>query len=305
MRGPLIVLLLSVCFNTFAIKGGEAVQIGGIKQWIQFEGPDTDAPILLFLHGGPGNSVISYSDKFTQRLKKKFLVVFWDQRESGQTALLNTTDKPLTVSLFVDDAIEVIQFLQKKFLKGKIYLIGHSWGGYLGFQVAIRRPELIHVYFAMSPMINQLRSEQLALEKMMEKASSENDLQAIVELECVKIPFENGLQLFYHRKWLSKLQGSNVPGQSMVESWARTWLNLFNEASRTSFLVYAPEIKCPVFFLIGNRDYQTNYALAEEYYNQLICPNKKFIWFRNSSHSPNMTETTKFEATILNVLEEE
>jgi len=32
----------------------EAVQIGGIEQWIEVRGQNVNNPILLFIHGGPG-----------------------------------------------------------------------------------------------------------------------------------------------------------------------------------------------------------------------------------------------------------
>ena len=297
-----ILILLSASLRTSAISGGEAVEIGGIQQWIQYAGADEKSPVLLFLHGGPGNSVISYADKFTRNLQKHFIVVLWDQRESGKTLALNSSEVPLTVSLFVNDAIEVIQYLKKKFSQEKIYVIGHSWGGYLGLKVAAKHPDLLKGYFAMSPMINQLESERIALKAIHDKAVKGNDKDALQELSLVEIPFKNGTQLYYHRKWLSKLQGSNSPDHKKVEDWAATWLALFNEGSQTNFLIDAPELKCPVYFLIGSRDYQTHFSLAQAYYEQLICPDKKLFWFSNSSHSPNMTETVKFEETVIAVL---
>ncbi len=126
-----LLILIAHSLQGAAIKGGEAIEVGGIKQWIQFECEDSTAPVLLFLHGGPGNSAISYSNKFTKELKKHFVVVLWDQRDSGQTLSLNKSPKPLTVSLFISDAIEVIEYLSNKYNQKKIYLAGHSWGGYL------------------------------------------------------------------------------------------------------------------------------------------------------------------------------
>ena len=40
------------------INSLEAVQIGGIDQWIEVRGENVNNPILLFIHGGPGVAFI-------------------------------------------------------------------------------------------------------------------------------------------------------------------------------------------------------------------------------------------------------
>jgi pimeloyl-ACP methyl ester carboxylesterase len=281
------------------VIGSETVEIGGIKQWIKFHGEDDQAPVLLFLHGGPGNSVMSYADRFTTDIQKHFIIVHWDQRESGQTVLLNKSSESLIVSIFVSDAIELINFLRSKFSKNKIYLMGHSWGGYLGLRVAAERPDLLNAYYAVSPMVNQLESERLSLQKMKDKAISENDKEASAELDLVEVPFKNGEQLFYHRKWLSKLMNSTRPVRTKVDEWAKTWLPLFNEASESNFFKLAPELQCPVYFLVGSNDYQTHYSLAESYYEKVVCKEKKLYWFTESAHNPHLTETAKFQKIVI------
>lgn len=299
-------LLFFVCLMPLVTIGGkinssETVEIGGIKHWITLKGEDDHAPVLLFLHGGPGNSAMSYADRFTKELQKHFVVVQWDQRESGQTRVLNTSDHSLTVSLFVSDAIALIEYLTIKFSQSKIYLLGHSWGGYLGLRVAAERPDLLKGYFAMSPMINQFQSERLSLQAMQDNAKKENNKEAMTELSQIEVPFKNGEQLFYHRKWLSKLMGSTTPGRERVEEWATTWLALFNEASQTNFFEFAPELKCPVYFLIGSNDYQTHFSLAESYYQQVVCKEKKLYWFTDSAHNPHLTESVKFQKIIVGI----
>ena len=297
----ILIILLPQCVTALRIDGGEAVEIGGIKQWITFQGENDQAPVLLFLHGGPGNSAMSYANRFTHELQKHFIVVHWDQRESGKTVALNKSPEPLTVSVFIKDAVEVITYLSSKFSQEKIYLVGHSWGGYLGLRVATERPDLLKGYFAMSPMINQLESERLSLKALRDKAIKENNTEALTELNRVEVPFRNGEQLFYHRKWLSKLMGSTTPTRSKVDQWATTWLSLFTEACNTNFIEFAPELKCPVYFLIGSNDYQTHFSLAESYYNQVVCKEKKLYWFTDSAHNPHLTESVKFQKIIIDI----
>src|SRR4051812_15652082 len=96
------IFLISLIQLTCAASGiheQKAIEIGGIKQWIDIRGEDASKPVLLFLHGGPGNSALSYADRFTNMLQKQFVIVFWDQRESGKTATLNDSSVPLSLEL--------------------------------------------------------------------------------------------------------------------------------------------------------------------------------------------------------------
>lgn len=297
-----LVLFLTWASGFAAVDISEAIEIGGIKQWIQIKGWNDRAPVLLFLHGGPGNSSMAYGGKFTEDLQKYFLVAQWDQRESGKTALLNPSDRPLTVDLFVDDAVEVIRYLANRYSLKKIYLVGHSWGSFLGLNVAARHPELLEAYFAMGAMINQEESERRSLQIMKAKAKEENNTEELSELAQVQIPFGDGRQLYYHRKWLNVLMGSKPPQKEYVEQWATKWLALFREASAMNMEEIAPMLNCPVYFLMGRRDYQTSFALAEAYFQHVKAPQKELIWFEHSAHSPNMTESEKFQETIIKVL---
>ena len=160
----IVILLLTSSQALGWIYLQEAVTIGGIKQWISIKGADEKKPVLLFLHGGPGNSVMGYDEKFTKKLQKYFLVVQWDQREVERTAKLNPSDKPLTVLLMENDAVELINYLRARFSQSKIYLAGHSWGGFLGLKIASDYPDLLEAYFAICPMVWQEDSERLSLE---------------------------------------------------------------------------------------------------------------------------------------------
>ena len=281
-----------------------SVKVGNILQWIKIDGENDQSPVLLYLHGGPGNSVMSYSKKFTNELQEFFVVVQWDQRETGKTYSLNRSADALTVKLFENDAVAVVNYLKNKFHQDKIVLVGHSWGGFMVVLLASRHPELFAACFAAAPMIHQIESEELAIGKMKEVANEENNKMALQELAEIKLPFKNGTQLFYHRKWLFELVNKQKApfSQSYVENWSKTWLAPFNEASEVNFFEVAPEIKCPIYFLVGRKDFQTNAKLTESYFKKLKAEKKELFWFEDSAHGLNLTESRKFQEVIISTV---
>lgn len=301
--GVLVILLVTLAHFAHgeSINVREAIQVGGIQQWISIQG-SSEKPILLFIHGGPGNSVMGYADQFTGKLASNFLMVHWDQRESGETLKLNPSPVTLTVSLFVSDGVEVIQHLTKRFHKQKLFLMGHSWGGFLALRLAQEVPELIEACVAMSPMVDQIKSEQLAIEWMKKKATEKGHSMALDELAKIHIPFENSNDLYLHRKWLAVLGNRKAPERAFVETWAHTWLSVFMEGAHMNLTELAPAYRCPVYFFVGRHDYQTNFSVTEGYYQAIQAPSKKIIWFEKSAHSPNMTETKKFQQVTLEAL---
>lgn len=286
--------------NTTDIDISEAVPIGGINQWIRIKGTNRDNPLLLFLHGGPGNSVMGYAEKFTHELQQHFVVVQWDQRESGKTEKLNRSETPLTVTRMAKDAVEMINYLRIRFSKEKVLLIGHSWGGFLGLLVASEHPELLSGYVAISPMVYQVESERLTRAWMIEKAKADNRLKAVEELNSISIPFESGRDLYYHRSWLAELSGRKTLSRQFVEAWAEKWLPLFNEASLFNFFEVSPTIKCPIYFFVGKLDFQTHAQLTWKYYDALVSTRKKWYWFEDTGHSIPSQSPQRLQDIVIN-----
>lgn len=285
------------------VETTEVISIGGIRQYITVKGRDRSLPLLLFLHGGPGGSVMHYADNFTGRLQEHFVVVQWDQRETGKTLQLNRSNAPLSLKLFQTDTHALIDTLLQRFGRHKLYVAGHSWGTALGFHIAENFPDVLYAYIAIGPMIHQLESEKIALARMQDHALNKGDLQAKEQLSSVRIPFENGEQLYYHRKWLRDLSGSRkVISKDYVERWARTWLKTFNEACERNLMETLPEIHCPVYFFTGRTDYQTNSSITEKYYQMLKAPRKGFFWFERSGHSIPSSEPERMQSIIIDTI---
>lgn len=59
--------------------------LGGIEQWVTIKGGSCANPVILFLDGGPGNTLSPYADSIYGSWEKDFTLVQWDQRGAGRT----------------------------------------------------------------------------------------------------------------------------------------------------------------------------------------------------------------------------
>ena len=123
---------------------------------------DTSHPVLLFLHGGPGLPEFFLNTTHPTSLERDYTVVWWE-RGSGLSYGPDIPPQSMTVAQLVADTIAVTHYLRQRFGKDKITLFGHSWGSFLGIQVAAKAPDLYHAYVGMGQVSCLLRSEVKAI----------------------------------------------------------------------------------------------------------------------------------------------
>lgn len=106
--------------------------IGGANQGMIIQGVNQDNPVLLFLHGGPGNPEYVMAKEADVKLEEAFTVCYWEQRGSGVSYSSSIPKDSIMLEQMISDTIEVTNYLRKRFGKDKIYIMGHSWGSFLG-----------------------------------------------------------------------------------------------------------------------------------------------------------------------------
>jgi len=291
------------CSAQSKIDTTETLTIGGIKQVIQLSGADRSKPLLLFITGGPGLPGIYPEDTtFTNQLQKHFVVIQWDQRNTGETLKLNPSPVKLTVNLYEKDTHELVSQLLAQYHRKKLFVMGWSWGTVLGFYMAGHYPELLYAYMAVSPVTNQFESETIALHMLQQKALKDDNKTAIRELSKVKIPFENNMQIYYDRKWLLASSGGDISDTVSLKKYFadNAWVaDLFDTAAVNNLMITLPKINCPVYFFVGRKDYQTNYSVSEKYYNQLKAPKKQLFWFEKSGHLIPFSEPDLLQKDVI------
>jgi pimeloyl-ACP methyl ester carboxylesterase len=281
---------------------------------------------MLYLHGGPGSPEIAFMKETNQEIENDFVMVYWEQRGAGKSYSKEIPSESMNLDQFISDTQELSEILAKRFKKEKIYLLGHSWGSFLGILTAYEHPKLFHAYLGVGQVCYQYKSEQISYEWVSEQAKNSNEEDDVRSLS--EISFPDSLAdasawkdfLMVERNYVMKYRGgvtreltSMWPVIKMVLdaneytikekinflpgslfSLEHLWLevihkNLFNEID---------SMQVPVFVFQGIHDYQTSYDLAKEFYEQLKAPYKQFFTFKNSAHSPIMEEVEKFNEIL-------
>lgn len=279
--------------------------IGGIKQVLEIKTDDASKPVLLFLSGGPGSSMIKGADSFTNTLKNRFTLVQWDQRDAGKTLKLNPSPVQPSVAQMEQDTYQVIQFLRKEFKQEKIYLLGSSWGNVLGFYIVRNHPELLHAYFASNPVVSQLESEKELLQAL--KVHFKDNAVASQELGSISFPFTSDESMFYLRKWLFYKDGKEFATSPAFKTgflqWSQTWSPVWNEVMKIDLPKTLKSVDCPVYFFVGKNDIQTSTRITQEYFETLKAPKKGLFLFDHSGHQIHQDEPAKFQEAIIKTLD--
>ena len=297
-----------------------SVRIGGIEQWLHIRGKEVNNPVLLFLHGGPGASMIGVSEKLMRGWEEYFTVVNWDQRGSGKTVIPEGAEQE-SVEIMVSDTIEVIQYLLDHLDKKKVLLIGHSWGTVLGLHVIKSVPELCYVYVGIGQLINTMESEQVIFQRAREKALEHSDYETLVQLDRLS-PYPNPSCLessfikncVFLRELLSRYSGEAMVHDlswfdaEEVIAFEKFMSPYLDDADIARGLSSAPEIfsypyrfakeylgidlirdlgfdyKVPVFLFSGKYDWQTPKIISDKWLDKVSCPFKLLVPFERSSH---------------------
>ena len=163
------------------------VNVNMVKQGMFIESENKNNPVLLFLHGGPGMPEYFLAEKYMTGLEDNFTVCYWEQRGSGLSYSKNTSSNSETTEQLISDTLTVTNYLRNRFGQQKIYLMGHSWGTYLGIQAAARAPQLYKAYIGIGQVSQQRESEIQAYQFMLGQYTATEDGTMVKKLEAYPV----------------------------------------------------------------------------------------------------------------------
>lgn len=295
--------------------------LGRVEQAIYVQGSDSAAPVLLFLHGGPGLPHMPFAH-VNADLAHSFVVVHWDQRGAGKSYSPVLSAADFSIDQFVSDAHELILWLCNRFNKRQVVLVGHSWGSALGTILAARYPQLISHYVGIGQVTNLQAAEQVRFQLAIEHARATEDPVALAALRRLgPPPYRTAGESDLLERWGCRLAGDcHRPiterrfFRLAFSSPVYSWLDLLKiplgvrQAERCFWGTIVREVdlfhqvrrlEMPAYFLMGKRDVFGTHLLARRYFDLLEAPRgKQFITFERSGHWPHLDESPRFRAIV-------
>lgn len=301
-----------------AIADEGFVRIGGIDQWVSVRGNNPRAPLMLYLHGGPGEAMSPFQDLFAP-YEQDFLVALWDQRGAGRTYARSGRDKTpdMTPEQFIRDGIELSQLLRQRWNKRKIVLLGQSWGSTMSIQMAKQRPDLFHANVgtgqAVSVRLTELAQERHARQVLTEKADKAG-LEALDS--AIKLPLADPKRRFATRKFdIGPEDGKFLSREDKFvgpKPWPKTgevadWIGGYGFTSDTLVpkLLSGPDVmdaagykfSLPIVVIQGKDDYICPSEVARQYVAKIHAPAKTFVEI-DGGHFVCLTDPTAFLAEL-------
>lgn len=310
------------------VAGGVAelvtLPIGGHDQGVMIRGADVDAPVLLFLEGGPGGTALGSMRYAGEGLEQSFVVVTWDQRGTGRSADQRAPEATFTLDRMVADAIELTEHLCDRFDEDGVYVVGSSWGSTLGVLLAQERPDLVRAYVGVGQMVSQARTDELMYADTLAWAQEAGQADMVAQLLAVGAPpYDDPLiyptMLTGNPQWQDYPTGadhdwrSGYPLNLFVDEYSLTeqlrsaaglidtFALLYPQLQGIDFREQVPRLDVPVHVVIGTHEAPGRADLAREWLAGLDAPTVLVETWDRSGHTPHLDEPGRFAAFMADV----
>lgn len=290
------------------------VESNGAKLFIEMRGPSKSAPMLLYLHGGPGSAlgIISFRAYVGPQLEQKCLVVYLHERGVvGSPAVPAATQ---TIANHVADVQNVVKYLRERFPGRRLYLLGHSWGGTLAVLSTVGHPHLADGVIDVAGPFNLPAALKASYQETLEWEKKQNNTEAIKELtDLGPPPYKDINGQIAFSKWTSSAMGgidknfsaekflSRAPYTKMEQSWEDTELSIvgamYPELGHLNLVPDLPKLKAPLLVILGVRDTIVPTAQLKGDYRLYGGP-KQWVEMNDSHHLPFVDEPELFVKAV-------
>jgi pimeloyl-ACP methyl ester carboxylesterase len=281
------------------------ISLGGIEQWISIRGEDRKNPVLLLVHGGPGDATSLYGWAMLRPWFKRFTVVQWDERGAGKTYGRNGPSTPdVTIDRIVQDGIALSDSLRRMLEKEKIVVVGHSFGSIIGLEMARTRPDLFSAFVG-TGQIGAPSDTTLAVAYSLVLATAERrgERSAVRELTAIgPPPWRTGASYGVEHKWTNLLEHNDVflnatlgvkltaPGVTLADinddfdGEGFSGDKLVPHLKEIDASLFSATFAVPIFVFQGAEDLTAPPSLARALVRAINAPRKEYVEIPGGGH---------------------
>jgi len=298
--------ILSCAINAQQVNESVFVNSSDTKLYLEVIGKDKSKPLLLHLHGGPGNvvlGVLPFQTNVGKQLEEEFLVAYLHQRGAGKS--LPVPGETQTIENHVNDVAEVIEYLKKKYAKDKVHLSGHSWGGMLAALYTKENEQNINKLILISTGLNVKKLLYESYLSTLDWAEKTKNETALKELDKIRMsPHANQNQLVLSR-WSNQAGGGIIRNfnveqflkdnnvEKIYSNWGGSQFEIRNamyeEFVRIDLDKNIGAFRVPALFIAGGRDTITPVSMMKRDF-ELYRGYKEFAVLESSHHLPFIDE---------------
>lgn len=288
------------------------VALGGIEQWVTITGRRCDNPIVLFVHGGPGNPLSPYAKALFAGWEDDYTLVQWDQRGAGRTFARNPPgDATLTIQRMAADGVSLVEYLTRRLGQPKVTVVAGSWGSILAVHMVRARPNLFHAYVGFAQIVGSRQNQSATYERQLSLTRAGEDADALMTLESIgPPPWTNPRHPGMVRR-LTRRYETKVTDAPPSHWWVRA-PDADTEALRAadeegeeySYLQFVgmqgdgmfvgvdlpslgTRFAVPVYIVQGTEDLVTMAHVTRAYVDSIVAPDKALVMVPRTGHDPN------------------
>jgi len=306
----------------------QQVRLGGTEQWILIRGRSIHNPVLLVLHGGPGQPELGVW-RFLSGLKSlesNFIVVNWDQRGAGKSYQAIDPTSHMTLDQFVSDATQLTNYLRNRFNQPRIYIVGASWGTTLGTLLVQRHPELFAAYIGTGQMVSQSATDKIMWRDTIAWAQRTGRTDLAKELTANGPPpyttnvvkkmapltiYADDVHPYPESAAFKSLtitanyfpsEYTILDGLNTVKGFADTAAVFYSQLRNINFLQTVPRLAVRTYVLEGRYENPARATFARQWFNQLSAPLKRYVVFAHSGHGVMSGDPDGFAHYLVNTV---
>lgn len=302
----------------------QKVKINGKDQYIFISSNDINNPLLLVLHGGPGDTCFPLMKRYNEKLKECYTVVVLEQRGCGKSYYKFKKEDNINIDMYVNDIYELSKLLLAQFKKKNLYIMAHSWGSVLGLKFIRAHPELVKKYIGCGQVVNMKKGCKESYNFALDKNIKEGNAKVVEKIKSIDCTYSDE-NWFHNLLFITKQvvkHGGSVYKKSNYNDFIVTFLKsrdyglmdiIKRQKGSSQGIKYLwPELMhvnfestdsfdVPVIFIEGRYDYHASSKEAEKYY-KIIKSEKRLYWFENSAHFPQWDEAEKFNEIMCSLV---